>query len=42
MISRPDWYAFLGVAFVAFIVLDWQLYNIRKELKALREKIDKR
>jgi hypothetical protein len=42
MISKADWYAFLGVVFVAFIVIDWQLYSIRRELKALREKVDKK
>lgn len=42
MISKADWYAFLGIAFVAFIVLDWQLYNIQRDLKALRGKMDKK
>lgn len=40
MISRPEWYAFLIIALFYAVWAGEQLKEIRKELKALRDKMD--
>ncbi len=42
MISKADWYAFLVIALLYAVWLGEQVREIKKELKALREKMDKK
>jgi hypothetical protein len=42
MISRFEWYAFLILALVAVLRIDGKFDKVMEELKALREKIDKK
>jgi hypothetical protein len=42
MISRPDWYAFLIMAAISFFWLLAKADKILEEVKAIREKIDKK
>jgi hypothetical protein len=42
MISRPEFYAFLIMALLFAVWAGEQLVEIRKELKALWEKMDKK
>lgn len=42
MISKADWYAFLIIALLYAVWLGEQIREIKKELKALREKTDKK
>jgi hypothetical protein len=42
MISKADWYAFLIFALLYAVWLGEQVREIKKELKALREKMDKK
>ncbi len=42
MISRPEFYAFLIMALVAFLWLASKLDKIQNELKAIREKIGRK
>jgi hypothetical protein len=40
MISKAEWYAFLVMALLYAVWLREQVREIRKELKALREKME--
>lgn len=42
MISKADWYAFLIIALLYAVWLGEQIREIKKELKAIREKVDKK
>lgn len=42
MISRPEWYVFLILALVWIVRIDGQFDRVMKELKELREKMDKK
>jgi hypothetical protein len=42
MISKADWYAFLIIALLYAVWLGEQAREIKKELKVLREKMDKK
>jgi len=42
MIQRYEWYAFLGMALFAVLRIDGKFDKVMEELKALREKIDKK
>ena len=42
MISKADWYAFLIIALLYAVWLGEQVREIKKELKALREKMDQK
>ena len=42
MISKADWYAFLIIALLYAVWLGEQETEIKKEVSALRERIDKK
>jgi hypothetical protein len=42
MISRPEWYAFLILALVAVLRIDGKFDKVMKELKIIREKVEKK
>ena len=42
MISKAEWYAFLIIAVVWAVWIGGKLDEIKKELKTLREKMDKK
>jgi hypothetical protein len=42
MISKADWYAFLIIALLYAVWLGEQVREIKKEVRALRERMDKK